>query len=135
MRRIGIVLAFANLLLGTDRDVADWVIRQGGNVTIEGRPEAVRELPDLPAQLVVTGVDLVETKLDPKDLVKLSGLKNVRTLLLPGPSFNPAAGSTLDANEQIKALASLSSLEKLHFSLHFSQISTFRIKVFNIWPA
>ena len=62
----------------------------------------------------------------------MSGLKNLRTLLLPGPSFNPAAGSKLDANEQLKALASLSSLEKLHFSLHFLRISTFRIKVSNI---
>ena len=45
MRGISIVLVFANLLLGSDRDVADWVIRQGGNVIIEGRVEEIRDLP------------------------------------------------------------------------------------------
>ena len=39
--------------------------------------------------------------------------------MLPGPIFNPGAGSQLDASDQLKALASLHKLEKLHFSLHF----------------
>ena len=79
----------------------------------------IHSLPDLQAEVTVTGVDLVESTLDPKDLVKLSELKSLKTLLLPGPSFNPGAGSKLDANDQLKALASLTSLQKLHFSLHF----------------
>jgi hypothetical protein len=41
MRRIAFVLIFAGTLPAADRDVADWVIRQGGNVTIEGRAEVI----------------------------------------------------------------------------------------------
>jgi hypothetical protein len=35
-------------------------------------------------------------------LSKLSGLDELTELFLPGPIFNPGAGSTLDANAELK---------------------------------
>ncbi len=49
----------------------------------------------------------------------MSSLADLRELLLPAPSFNPGAGSKLDANDELVALENLHHLEKLWFSLHF----------------
>ena len=104
--------------LGDDRAVAEWIIRSGGNVRIGSR--LVNTLADLPeGSFRVTGIDLVGTTIDPKELKRLSGLTEVTESLLPGPIFNPGAGSRLDANDELKPLASLTKLQKLHFSLHF----------------
>ncbi len=103
-----------------DRDAAEWVIRQGGNVRIAGRAAFVRDAADLPAgDITVLAVDLMGTTIDPKDLKRLSGLSELRELLLPAASFNPGAGSKLDANDEFASLANLHHLEKLWFSLHF----------------
>jgi len=104
----------------TDHDAAEWVIRQGGNIQIAGRKDRIRILPDLPdSGVTLLGIDLIGTTIDPKELWKLSSLASLRELLLPGPIFNPGAGSTLDANAELAALAGLQHLESLSFSLHF----------------
>ena len=59
------------------------------------------------------------TTIDPKELVKLSQLSSIRDLYLPGSSWTPGAGSKIDENASLKYLASLKTLEKLEFSLHF----------------
>lgn len=101
-------------------EAAEWVIRQGGSVQIAGRPGSIRTLSDLPdGDIQVVAVDLIGTTADPKELVNLSGLTELRELLLPGTSFNTGAGSTLDANADLAALSNLHQLEKLWFSLHF----------------
>ncbi|MDZ4800768.1 MAG: amidohydrolase family protein [Bryobacteraceae bacterium] len=103
-----------------DRSTAEWVIRNGGSVRIAGRPTPVATLADLPGTAFrITAVDLVGTTIDPKELTRLSGATEITELLLPGTIFNPGAGSTLDANDALAALAPLTKLEKLHFSLHF----------------
>ena len=103
-----------------ERDVAEWVIRQGGRVILEGDRRPVGDITQLPAgELRITGVDLTGTLINPQDLEKLSGLTRLKELYLPGPIWNPGAGSRLDANDQLKFLAGLKNLEKLHFSLHF----------------
>ena len=91
-----------------------------GNVQIAGHPGIVRKASDLPAgDLTLVAVDLIGTTIDPKEMKRLSSLTELRELMLPGPSFNPGAGSKLDANEEFAALANLRNLEKLWFSLHF----------------
>ena len=50
---------------------------------------------------------------------RLVGLTAIRDLYLPGPSWNPASGSRLDANEELKNLAGLVTLQRLYFSMHF----------------
>ena len=117
---LGLTVA-ASSALADDRAVAEWVIRQGGRVVLASSNGPVADLAGLPAggALTVTGVDLYGTIIEPKELEQLSGLQQIRELYLPGPSWNPGAGSRLDANEELKFLAPLRSLEKLHFSLHF----------------
>jgi N-acyl-D-aspartate/D-glutamate deacylase/Leucine-rich repeat (LRR) protein len=104
----------------SDRKTAEWVLRAGGNVRVLGKTDRIYNLADLPdGDFRLSAVDLVGTMIDPKELSKLSGLDELTELFLPGPIFNPGAGSTLDANAELKPLASLRKLEKLHFSLHF----------------
>lgn len=114
------VLLAVGLGLASERPVAEWVLRQGGRVMVEGATQVAGEMRELPqGEIVLRGVDLYGTIIEPKDLERLAGLKGIRELYLPGPSWNPGAGSRLDANEELKFLAGLKTIEKLHFSLHF----------------
>src|SRR5882724_2326302 len=104
----------------SQRDVAEWIIRQGGSLTVDGRADPIARIEDLPAgQLLIRGINLVGTLVEPTDLRRFSGLTGLRELELPGPQWNPNAGSKLDANDEFEAIANLTGLEKLHFSLHF----------------
>ena len=67
----------------------------------------------------ITGVDLTGTQITPPDLKRLSDLAELRELFLPGPMWNPNAGSKLDANDELADLKDLHKLERLQFSLHF----------------
>src|SRR5262245_50221180 len=107
-------------LLATERETGEWVIRQRGRLMIDGNRTALRNLSDLPpGDFRITGVDLTGTLVDPNDMERIGALINLRELYLPGPSWNPASGSRLDANDQLKHLSGLKNLERLHFSLHF----------------
>ena len=95
----------------SERDVAEWVIRQGGSVRIEGRLDPIARLEDLPkagskqTELRIRGINLVGTLIAPTELKRFSGLSSLRELELPGPIWNPNAGSKLDANAEFEALA------------------------------
>ena len=104
----------------TDRDVAEWAIRLGGRVTLSGTRTPIHDLSQLPAgDFQVTGLDLVGTLIDPKELTKVGSLSGLRELYLPGPMWTPFSDSPLEANEALKSLAGLKNLERLSFSLHF----------------
>src|SRR6266851_3198744 len=104
----------------SERQVAEWIIRQGGAVAVEGRLDPIARREDLPAgDLRVRSVNLVGTLVEPTDLKRFRGLTGLRELELPGPQWNPGAGSRLDANEEFQALANLTGIEKITFSLHF----------------
>ena len=102
-----------------DRDVAEWVLRWEGHVTIEGRTQPVTSLADLPDVVHITGVDLTPAVLPPRELVKLEGLKDLRELYLPGPIWNPGGGNE-DSTEAFKALATLTNVERLAFGWHYN---------------
>src|SRR4051812_20650025 len=58
-----------------DRQAAEWTILMGGSVCVEGQPEQIRELRDLPTgDFHLELVDLVGTNIVPPDLQRLSGL-------------------------------------------------------------
>ena len=104
----------------SERAAAEWIIRQGGRVTLEGRPAPIDKIADLPAgELRIRGINLVGTLVAPAEFKRFSGLTSLRVLELPGPQWNPSAGSKLDANAEFQSLANLTGLEKLTFSLHF----------------
>src|SRR5262249_20006502 len=122
MRKLAIfVLSVASLASAAgDPAAADWVVRKGGRVMLNGAREPVSRLADLPrSDFQVTGVDLTGTVLDPKELEHIAGLEHVRELYLPGSAFTPGAGSKLEANAELKAIAGMKELERLQFSLHF----------------
>ncbi len=103
-----------------EREIAEWVIRQGGRVVLEGDRRPIGDVLQLPyGEVRISGIDLFGTLIEPKDLEKIGGLTGLKELYLPGPIWNPGAGSRLDANDQLKFLARLKSLEKLYLSLHF----------------
>jgi len=104
----------------TDREAAEWVIRKGGRVMLNGSRQSIALLADLPAGSIrLTGVDLTGTVLEPKDLQNLNGMQYVRELYLPGSAFTPGAGSKLEGNTELKVIAGMKDLERLQFSLHF----------------
>ena len=120
MLRYSILVVIAASLVAAERDTAEWVIRSGGRVVLEGNRTPIRDLLSLlDGEIHITGVDLFGTLVEATELEKLSGLSGLKELYLAGPMFNPASGSRLDANAQLKFLAGLKSLEKLSFSLHF----------------
>src|SRR5262249_14334498 len=85
----------ATLLLGvstnataqpSEREIAEWVIRQGGRVILEGDRKPVGDVAQMPAsEIRIIGIDLVGTLIEPKDLEKISGLSRLKELYLPGP--------------------------------------------------
>src|SRR5665213_1588530 len=93
-----------------ERHVAEWVIREGGRVMVNGQREVIGDLAKLPSSpFRLTAVDLVGTIIDPKDLSKLAGLGSLTELSLPGPIFTPFSDSPLDANSALKNLAGLTN--------------------------
>ena len=119
--RLPLVLLLATAASAqSDFEAARWILRQSGRLRLAGGPQIYERLKDLPATpFRVEAVDLIGADFNPNDLKHLSTLTEVRELLLPGPIFNPGAGSRLDANAEFAALAPLTKLEKLHLSLHF----------------
>jgi hypothetical protein len=104
----------------SEREVAEWAIRAGARVTLDNHAEACSDPIRLPeGEIRNTGLDLTNTVIDPRDLRRLVGLAPLQDLYLPGPSWNPASGSRLDANEELKNLVGLTNLQLLYFSLHF----------------
>src|SRR5262249_13310556 len=118
-----LVVACATLLQAagpSEREVAEWIIRQGGSVIAEGRLGPIGALKDLPTgDLRIQGINLVGTLVEATELKRFSALTALRELALPAPMWTPGAGSRLDANGEFQSLANLTSLEKLTFSLHF----------------
>src|SRR5437868_1955879 len=107
------LLAFALPLAlpASERETGEWVLRLGGRLMIDGNRAALRNLSDLPnGDFRITGVDLTGTLVDPNDMERIGALTSLRELYLPGPSWNPASGSRLDANDQLKYLSGLKNL-------------------------
>ncbi len=103
----------------SDRDIAEWVLRWEGHVTIAGRAQPINNISQLTDDIHITGIDLTPVVMRPKELVKLEGLKDLRELYLPGPIWNPGGGRE-DAVAAFKTLATLTSIERLAFGWHYN---------------
>ena len=117
-----------------DRQAAVWILAQGGAVRIEGSGAEFRSAADLPhGPLKVREAVLTGTLVHPRDLQRISALRGLRSLTLPGTMWNPVCCGTLgnvDDSDLIAALAGMESLESLHLSHHF--VSVFKgIRVFD----
>src|SRR5579872_4357834 len=76
----------------SDREVALWILREGGRVRLDGAPNYIGEPFDLPAgEFHIVGVDMHGTVTDPKELAPLSQLTEVRELFLPARMWSPVS--------------------------------------------
>ena len=76
----------------SERDVALWVLREGGRVRLDGASEYTGDPFDLPAgDLHVVGVDLHGTVVDPKELAPLARLTGLREMYLPARIWSPVS--------------------------------------------
>jgi Leucine-rich repeat (LRR) protein len=111
----------------TEREIAEWAIRQGGRVMLDGSRTALEDVSQLPTGPIrISGLDLVGTIITPQDLARIRGLTDLRELYLPGPIWTPFSDSPLDANDELKNLAELKNLRRLSFSPHF--LSTYNVQ-------
>ena len=119
-----------------DRRVAEWVLYMGGNVRLAGDPRSIQDPSQLPAgDFRLESVDLVGAhSLDPPDLAKLSSLRYLKELYLPGPigSRNTAAGANFDGGNvsaEMRRLATISTLERSRSAITFWTESGLMIQV------
>src|SRR5438105_284527 len=103
----------------SDRDLSEWAIRWQGRVILDGHPEPIADVAQLPeGEIRIEAIDLTGAVMHPSELVKLGGLLSLHELYLPGPIWNPG-GANEDAAEAFKALATLKGVRKLHFAWHY----------------
>jgi Leucine-rich repeat (LRR) protein len=120
-------LALGLVALGgpADQAVARWTLVEGGRVGIGGR--VIHDLLDLPAgDYQVEMVDWVAVNAVPEDLERMTGLRHLRELRLPGPIWNRNADSGKDLSKLLRFLSPVTSIEKLTFSDHFLDRIRFR---------
>ena len=109
-----------------DREVAEWVLRWEGHITLAGHPQPLDDVSQLGAgDIQITGIDLTPAVMHPAELAKLQGLSGLRELYLPGPIWNPG-GAKEDPTAAMKALATLTNVERLAFGWHFNERIEFR---------
>src|SRR5262245_12836770 len=90
------LVRFACLIAGSclavvanDRPVAEWVLRMGGSVIVEGSSSRINELASLPAgDFRLHTVRLINTVVPPKDFQRLSGLEHLKELYISGRSWH-----------------------------------------------
>ena len=129
MNRVYRVIAYLCLAAvlaraASQREIAEWVLRWEGQVTLEGSRKPLKDVSQLPAgEIHLTGIDLTGAVMRPIELRKLEGLTDLRDLYLPGPVWNPGGGKE-DVTGVFEALASLKNIERLAVGWHFNaQIS------------
>jgi len=120
-RAVLAILCVAPILdAATERDIAEWVLRWEGQVTIEGSRKPFTEVSQLPTgDVQITGIDLTAGVMHPIELRKLEGLLHVRELYLPGPIWNPGGGKE-DRTGVFKAFATLTGMERAAFGWHYN---------------
>jgi len=108
-----------------DQAVARWTLLEGGRVGIGGRVYVdAAELPS--GDYHVEMLDWVAVNAVPEDLERMTGLRHLRELRLPGPLWNRNADSGKDLSKMLRFLAPVTTLEKLTFSDHFLDRIRFR---------
>lgn len=103
-----------------DRKAAEFTLAMGGRVQLAGQPGRITDVAQLPeGDFVLDTLDWVGVNVEPQDLERLSGLKALRRLYLPGPIWNRNADSGRNGSRDFKFLAPIKTLEVITFSYHF----------------
>jgi hypothetical protein len=110
-----------------DRKVAEWVLFEGGELSLEGNPARIQDVSALPSgDFFIETLDLVGTLIEPPQLERISGLTRLRNLYLAGPMWNRNADDGKDHSADLRAIAGITSLERITFSYHFLDRTRFR---------
>jgi len=103
-----------------DRSVAEWTLSMGGRVRLAGESRYLEDIAQLSGQSIrLEALDWVGVNADPPDLERLSALRNLKELHLPGPFWNRNADGGRDGSKDLRFLADVTTLEVLTFSDHF----------------
>ena len=86
---LAMTFALPGIAAASDRGAAEWVLRSGGSVSVEGGRAEVWDLTQLPAgDVQVRAVNLVATTLKPKDFERLGHLDHLRSLYVSGRTWH-----------------------------------------------
>src|SRR5262245_57610742 len=84
-----LLLGFSLVVLANDRPIAEWVLRMGGSVVVEGGRIRIHQLDDLPpGELRLHTVSLINTVVPPKDFERLSSLVHLKELYISGRTWH-----------------------------------------------
>src|SRR5580700_5723838 len=110
------LLGLQAMAAASDRPAAEWVLRVGGSIVVEGDPNPVWDVARLPSQdFHIEAVNLVDSLIEPDELKILTGLTHLKELYLSGRTWHSRPVPL--ANASLAPLGSLTSLEKLALSL------------------
>ena len=109
-----------------DREVALWTLAWGGRVRVTGAADYTTDPATLPPTFTLDAIDWQGVNANPPDLARLSKLRNLRELHLPGPLWSRNADGGKDGSNEMRHLAEIASLERITFSYHFLDSIRFR---------
>ena len=110
-----------------ERKVAEWILFEGGELSIEGDAARIQDVSALPSgDFFIETLDLVGTLIEPPQLERLSGLTRLRNLYLAGPMWNRNADDGKDHSPDLRGIAGITSIERITFSYHFLDRTRFQ---------
>jgi internalin A len=110
------LIVMPTLVQASERSVAEWVLRVGGSVVLEGDRTPIWDVARLPAKdFQIQAINLIDVLMEPDELKNLSGLANLKELYLCGRTWHSRPVPL--SNQSLSALGNLTSLEKLAVSL------------------
>jgi Leucine-rich repeat (LRR) protein len=119
IERLKALLA-GSITASVDRRIAEWTLLMGGRVRLVGQPGYISDMAELlPGEFELESLDWVGMNVDPPDLERLTSLRHLRELHLPGPLWNRNADGGRDGSRDLHFLAPIETLEVLTFSDHF----------------
>src|SRR5262245_52905148 len=122
-QKLGLALALAltwsaavSASQSADRPVAEWVLRLGGSVVLEGGHDPIWDVAALPAgEFRLRAVNLVGVVTEPRELARLGELPHLKELYLSGRFWHNVPAR--QCAESLRPLQALTNLEKLFISL------------------
>src|SRR6267142_4552481 len=100
----------------SDRTVAEWVLRMGGSVSIDGNRAPIWGITPLPDRdFHLTGINLVPVTVNPPEFQRLTGLANLKELYVSGRTWHSMPVKV--SRETLKLFGAITSLERLMLSL------------------
>ena len=82
-----VALIVPAIAAASDRSVAEWVLRVGGSVVVEGDRTPIWDVARLPAKdFQIEAINLIDVLMEPDELKNLIGLANLHSLVFTAPA-------------------------------------------------